>query len=294
MSANSVPMDQYDDGIAAELYDAYVGCRPDAYNQWICKNLKEHNCETVLDAACGTGIDSVMLINQGFQVTSTDYSDQMLKYAFKRRWTNRKDERFENWVIEQANWLTLADDLENAGVAAVRTGFDAVICLGNSFAHLPDTDGDQRSHKRAMANLASMVKPGGILLIDHRNYDGILKTGVAPQGRTPHINSQFVRDIKCFNLFVDGKPASVTLEYVFDMEKLLKARNGFSKSDLKKCNPKFRLTYYPHERETFTAMLEEAFGPDCKYEVFADFSKLGELESPAYYHYLIQKPALNQ
>jgi hypothetical protein len=26
-------------------------------------------------------------------------------------------------------------------------GFDAVICLGNSFAHLPDWHGDQRDHR---------------------------------------------------------------------------------------------------------------------------------------------------
>ena len=32
----------------------------------------------------------------------------------------------------------------------------------------------------ALKNLASMVKPGGILLIDHRNYDSILDNGRAP------------------------------------------------------------------------------------------------------------------
>lgn len=39
-------------------------------------------------------------------------------------------------VIEEANWLTLEKDLEKPG-----DGFDAVICLGNSFAHLPDFKG---------------------------------------------------------------------------------------------------------------------------------------------------------
>lgn len=40
-------------------------------------------------------------------------------------------------VIEEANWLTLEKDLEKPG-----DGFDAVICLGNSFAHLPDFKGE--------------------------------------------------------------------------------------------------------------------------------------------------------
>lgn len=39
-------------------------------------------------------------------------------------------------VIEEANWLTLQEDIQKPG-----DGFDAVICLGNSFAHLPDFKG---------------------------------------------------------------------------------------------------------------------------------------------------------
>lgn len=40
-------------------------------------------------------------------------------------------------VIEEANWLTLPEDIPKPG-----DGFDAVICLGNSFAHLPDFKGN--------------------------------------------------------------------------------------------------------------------------------------------------------
>lgn len=39
-------------------------------------------------------------------------------------------------MIEEANWLTLTEDIQKPG-----DGFDAVICLGNSFAHLPDFKG---------------------------------------------------------------------------------------------------------------------------------------------------------
>lgn len=43
--------------------------------------------------------------------------------------------------------------------------------------------GDQSDHRLALKNIASMVRPGGLLVIDHRNYDHILSTGNAPQGK---------------------------------------------------------------------------------------------------------------
>lgn len=50
-------------------------------------------------------------------------------------------------MIEEANWLTLVEDLEMHGISKSSEGFDALMCLGNSFAHLPDFHGDQRDQK---------------------------------------------------------------------------------------------------------------------------------------------------
>ena len=85
-------------------------------------------------------------------------------------------------VIEEANWLTLEDDLRDVeGVP--KDKFDAVLCFGNSFAHLPDFEGDLTPHRMAIKQFKSMIKPGGIFLIDHRNYDAILETGYVPHGK---------------------------------------------------------------------------------------------------------------
>lgn len=43
--------------------------------------------------------------------------------------------------------------------------------------------GDQSEHRQALKNIASMVRSGGLLVIDHRNYDHILSTGCAPPGK---------------------------------------------------------------------------------------------------------------
>lgn len=52
--------------------------------------------------------------------------------------------------------------------------------MGNSFAHLPDFDGNQTNHILAIRNFHSFLRPGGILIIDHRNYDHIVNGGKAP------------------------------------------------------------------------------------------------------------------
>ena len=49
-------------------------------------------------------------------------------------------------VIYEANWLNLMEDIEEVPEG----GFDAIIAMGNSFAHLPDFSGDQRDQQLAI------------------------------------------------------------------------------------------------------------------------------------------------
>merc|ERR1719150_1096365 len=98
--------------------------------------LKEKNAVTIMDAACGTGVDSVMLIeemgnNPGFHLTSCDFSD--------------------------------------------------------------------------------MLKPGGILIIDHRNYDYILKHGKSPN-KNIYYNSSIYK-VVTKTIYEDGKAKQIILDY---------------------------------------------------------------------------------
>jgi len=70
------------------------------------------------------------------------------------------------------------------------TRFDAVLCLGNSLSALPDFDGGQAKHRRALGNFWALVRPGGLLVIDHRNYNCILETGIFP-------SSNIYYDVSC-------------------------------------------------------------------------------------------------
>ncbi|XP_032041353.1 glycine N-methyltransferase isoform X2 [Aythya fuligula] len=254
VAAEGLP-DQYADGRAARVWQLYIGdtrSRTAEYRSWLLALLRQHRCRSVLDVACGTGVDSIMLLEEGFQVTSVDASDKMLKYALKERWERRKEEPFDRWVIEEANWLTLEKDLEKPG-----DGFDAVICLGNSFAHLPDFKGDQSDHKLALRNIASMVRPGGVLVIDHRNYDHILATGCAPPGK---------------NIYYKVPPTEAGASPELS---------------------KFRLSYYPHRLEAFTALLKGAFQGKCQHSVLGDFQPYtpGQAHIPCYFIHVVKKTA---
>uniref|UniRef100_A0A9J8BG64 Glycine N-methyltransferase n=2 Tax=Cyprinus carpio TaxID=7962 RepID=A0A9J8BG64_CYPCA len=182
-------------------------------------------------------------------------------------------------VIEEANWLTLSEDVKKPG-----DGFDAVICLGNSFAHLPDFKGDQSDHKLALQNIASMVKPGGILIIDHRNYDYILETGQAPQGKNIYYKSDLKQDISTSVLWVNSKPHMITLDYTLELPQPEDVQTPPDTS-------KFRLSYYPHRLESFKEILRASFFGKCEHNVYGDFKQYspGQGDVPCYFIHVVKK-----
>ena len=42
-------------------------------------------------------VDSMMLLEEGFEVVSVDASDKMLKQAYKQRWDHRKEDIYDKW-----------------------------------------------------------------------------------------------------------------------------------------------------------------------------------------------------
>jgi len=277
--------DQYADGKAAKVWEIFIGdkkSRTESYKTFLLGLLKQKGCKRILDVACGTGIDSIMLVEEGFEMVSIDASDKMLKYALKVRWDRRKQPAFDKWIIEEANWLTLYDDIGHL----VGGGFDAVICLGNSFAHMMDSYGDQREQKQAISNFERCVKPGGLMLIDHRNYDHIISSGETPS-KCIYYNSSYHTDIKTSVLYVSGKPAMVMMDYVIDTSNY---KNG------KQCQVsnadtinEFRLCYYPHRLVAFKNMLKEAFHAKEDHKIYGDFKKLNEIEIPNFYIHVVEK-----
>lgn len=268
--------DQYADGKAARAWQKLIGDtneRTHNYKDFLIGLLKKNNCKKILDIACGTGVDSMMLLDEGFEMVSTDASDKMLKQALKSRWEKRRDPKYDKWIIEEANWETLPQDIEQF---APNSKFDAVICLGNSFAHLLDEYGDQRMQKMCLKNFAACLKPGGLLFIDHRNYDSMIDSGATP-GHSIYYNSKDPIDIKTSVLVVAGKAQLIALDYCITTDKETNERS------------EFRLCYYPHKLAKFTEMLDEAFDFKAKHQIYADFKPMEEVAVPAFYIHVLEK-----
>jgi len=273
--------DNYEDGVAAKLWKLYIGDdsgRTSNYKNFLVRLLREKNAKYVLDSAAGTGVDSVMLLEEGFNVTSCDASDKMLKTAHATRWERRKDgPSFDSWVIQEANWLTLQDEVKKPEGSE---GFDAVICMGNSFPHIMDEHGDFRDHKRCLRNFATMVKPGGIFIVDHRNFDYMIEHGHAPK-KNIYYNSKHIQSIKTSIMWEDNKPNKVTLNYTMEDD----AKRKVSAAD-----NRFKLEVYPHTLANFSRLLRHAFGEKARHTIYGDFKPLDEVEDPAFYIHVIEKP----
>ena len=120
--------------------------------------LNGHGARRVLDAAVGTGFHAAVLGEAGFAVTAVDGSPNMVNAAQE----NLASRGLSDVSCLVADWRDLA--------VTVPGGFDAVICLGNSIGHL-FSQGDLEA---AVKGFHDVLVPGGLLVLDQRNYDGLL------------------------------------------------------------------------------------------------------------------------
>jgi glycine/sarcosine N-methyltransferase len=108
----------------------------------------------VLDAACGTGIDAAVLARRGFTVSASDGSGAMTEVAAARFGR----EQLAVPVLH-CRWADLP--------AATSERFDVVLCTGNALVHAAG----RAAMVAALAGLRRMVRPGGHVVVDSRNWE---------------------------------------------------------------------------------------------------------------------------
>ncbi|HKZ05452.1 MAG TPA: class I SAM-dependent methyltransferase [Methylomirabilota bacterium] len=106
----------------------------------------------VLDVPCGFGRHAAELARRGYSAVGVDLSPLMLRVA-------RRDHR------EGPRLRFVRQDMRRL---AYRGEFDAVVCLFTSFGYF-----GERENVATLRRMARALRPGGRLLMDHRNpaYD---------------------------------------------------------------------------------------------------------------------------
>jgi glycine/sarcosine N-methyltransferase len=112
----------------------------------------------VLDAACGTGQHAIALAKAGMHVSGADLSTEMIAVAH----ANAADAGV-NVDFQAAGFGSLTYSFGKAS-------FDALLCLGNSLPHLLSS----KDLEKAVIDFYTCLAPGGLLVIQNRNFDAVL------------------------------------------------------------------------------------------------------------------------
>lgn len=125
---------------------------------FLIEKLKESNARQILDVATGTGMHAIALAQQGYSTAGSDISQGMIEHARRNAQVAGVPVRFE-----------LAGFGNLAGTFG-RGSFDGLLCLGNSLPHLLS----RKDLDKTLVDFANCLTPGGILLIQNRNFDAVI------------------------------------------------------------------------------------------------------------------------
>jgi SAM-dependent methyltransferase len=148
-----------DSRILAGMWNDFVNAkkRMESEGPFLLRHLSSH--KNVFDAALGTGADSIFLLDKGYAVTGNEIDRHFRTIAMKNL---RQANLF--MPITKYDWLNLDAKTEKGS-------FDAVLCLGNSLTYLFE----RYAQFRALSNFAKILKDGGVLILDVRNYEYMLE-----------------------------------------------------------------------------------------------------------------------
>jgi len=110
----------------------------------------------ILDCAVGTGQMLIPLANMGYNVTGTDINQNMIKKATYNFAQNKLLGTFH-----VCDFRNLRDK--------IRGEFDCVLCTGNSIGHVKNED-----ITTVIQSMDSVLRPGGMLYLDSKNWENIL------------------------------------------------------------------------------------------------------------------------
>lgn len=123
--------------------------------------LGKYEDPKILDLAMGTGQDSISLLKEGYKVESNDIDDEGIEMAEGQ--AKKVAAKLSVHRIDWKDFLTTSELKPES--------FDVVFSLGNSF---PNYMLDQKERVDALKGFWKVLKKGGTLIFDTRNFNYIL------------------------------------------------------------------------------------------------------------------------
>lgn len=202
-------------------WDRLIGwdSRAEGENGFFERLLRRHDCRQVADIASGTGFHAIRLAHAGFETTASDGSEAMIRQTER----NAEDMGVALADSRVVDWRELHE-------AFGPNRFDALVCLGNAFTHLFEED----ARRRALDSMRTVLRPGGLLILDHRNYDKILDRGYSSKHRYYYVGNG-----------VDAKPAIIR-------DDLVKFEYSYPDGNT------FHLSMFPLRRHYVRTLFDEA------------------------------------
>ncbi len=243
--------------IRAEIWGDFVGWdnRRRGENGFLVSQLNRYQSRRVLDVALGDGVDTIYLLQQGFDVSCNEIDDAFRKKAI------------ENAKNQGCDISPTALDWRDLTAEYGKESVDAIICMGNSLTCLFDRE----NQLEVLRQFRTILKPGGALLIDERNYQRILDNRAAALSGELHSTGEYLYTgtKKVQTRFVRVTDDEVIVEYVHN-EKALKAY--------------YRI--YPFKRGELLRLLQDAGFPQI--QQFSDYQP-GNNPDADFYQYVCVK-----
>lgn len=117
--------------------------------------FKVNNVKSVLDMTCGTGVQSIFLHKNNYDVTASDLNPEMLNIA---------KSKYSEMEFHQANMIDVNFNKK----------FDAIISIFNAIGHLSRSDFD-----KTLVNAFENLNDNGFYIFDIFNFDFMLENFIS-------------------------------------------------------------------------------------------------------------------
>jgi len=241
----------------------------DTVHRWLRMNsvlsgvIEKYDQPKILDIATGGGQDSIYLLRQGYDVTSNEIDEGFLHRLRARATQAGLQPKLV--AVDWRDFLT-SPDLEDES-------FDVLFGLGNSF---PNYLFEKAEREVALHGFWRVLKPGGTLFFDTRNYDYMLDNAEQILKDPEHNfeygygNTYTNRAISCFPTIISPELVRLTYKHY--------GNGNWAQLDL-----------WPATHKAVTELIDENL-PDAEVTVLYDY----RAEKPEHFdflQYLVTKPA---